>query len=329
MELRLVPVNAVLDLALLDGLNPAPLADEGWQIVGLEIPVITRSGTVVCDVVMFNPTIGSLLAVEAKSGANIEPDQARKLAEIDPHDLVIAGGITIPRPVPLRCEPLIVCLGERVPRIIHGLDAIGLTVPVLAVDATAARLVDVKAASPELSTALGRTITWVYPVATIIRFDHQSPDNAFDQPVRAELVSEMARGRTAVTVRALAEQVTSHFAVYGRRAQGQLVKKVQGAARRAAEADPDRFVFQPSTGSTDARILIVRSPELVDRRGRTQSYQAVFGERGGRKRAVTAAPEQLDLFSVLDEAERASSEDVYENGGDSADDAVSQDGGGA
>ena len=30
MESRLVPVNAILDLALADGLNPAPLADAGW-----------------------------------------------------------------------------------------------------------------------------------------------------------------------------------------------------------------------------------------------------------------------------------------------------------
>lgn len=319
MELRLLPVNALLDLALLDGLNPAPLANAGWHIAGLEVPVVTRSGTVVCDVVLFNTATGSLLSVEAKSGANIEPDQARKLTEVDPLDLVFAGGITVPKPVPLHCEPLIVCLTENTARITKGLGVARLTIPVLAVDAQSAGLVDANVASPTLISALARPISWAYPIASIIRFDHQSPDDAFDQPVRAELVAEMARGRTSVTVRALAEQVTSHFAVYGRKAQNQLVRKVQTAARRAAEADPDRLAFQPSTRSTDARVLILRSPEEFDRRGRTQGYQAVFAERG-RKRLQPPVPEQLDLFSVLDEAERATSDEVYENEDDSSDD---------
>ena len=106
--------------------------------------------------------------------------------------------------------------------------------------------------------------------------------------------------------------------MYGRRAQGQIVKKVQAAARRAADADPDRLAFQPATGSTEARVLILRSPEEFDRRGRTQGYQAVFSERG-RRRPQPQAPEQLDLFSVLDEAERATFDEVYENETDSSD----------
>jgi hypothetical protein len=41
VESRLVPVNAILDLALADGLNPAPLADAGWAVAALEC----RSGS--------------------------------------------------------------------------------------------------------------------------------------------------------------------------------------------------------------------------------------------------------------------------------------------
>lgn len=311
MERRLLPVNAVLDLALADGLNPSPLANAGWQVTGLEVPVVTEAGTVVCDIVLFNDVTGHLLAVEVKSGANIEPDQARKLVVIDPANLILAGGITVPRPVPLRCEPLFVCLGENAERIRQGIAAAGLNVPVLAVGDREARLTEPGAGSSALVTALSEPVRWAYPIASIIRFDHQSPDDAFDEPVRAELVAEMARGRAAVTVRTLAELVTSHFAVYGRRAQGQLVSKVREASRRAAAADPDRLRFLPQTGTTEARILIVRSPEEFDRRGRTQGYQAVFGERG-RRRLSAQIPEQPDLFSVLDEAERATTDEVYE-----------------
>jgi hypothetical protein len=249
VERRLLPVNAVLDLALADGLNPAPLAVAGWRIAGLEVPVLTGSGTVVCDLVLFNEAAGHLLVVEAKSGANIEPEQARKLAVVDPRNLILAGGITVPQAVNLACEPLFVCLGKYFARIVQGLAAVQLELPVLAVEESGARLVNPDLASSGLIEALGSRVAFVYPVASIIRFDHESPGEAFDAPVQAELVAEMARGRSAITVRALAEQVTPHFAIYGRRAQGQLVKKVTAAARAAAASDQDRFRFRRQPGT--------------------------------------------------------------------------------
>jgi hypothetical protein len=81
VELRLVPVNAVLDLALADGLNPAPLAAAGWGVAALEVPVRVGAETVVCDVVLFNPAAGHLLVAEAKSGANLEPWTAPGILE--------------------------------------------------------------------------------------------------------------------------------------------------------------------------------------------------------------------------------------------------------
>lgn len=122
MESRLVPVNAVLDLALTDGLNPAPLARAGWAVAALEVPVRASEEIVVCDVVLFNPQAGHLLAVEAKSGANLEPEQGRRLAALTPELLVIAGGITVPEPVPLRCGVLYACLAENADRICLGAD---------------------------------------------------------------------------------------------------------------------------------------------------------------------------------------------------------------
>ena len=321
VESRLIPVNAVLDLALADGLNPAPLAMAGWRVVGLEVPTVTPAGTVVCDVVLFNDSTGHILAAEAKSGANIEPEQAQKLAVIEPAALVVAGGITVPRPVPLRCEALLVCLNQYRDRIMQGVAAVSLLLPVLAVDVRAAQLVNAGAASTDLQAALGQPITLNHPVAEIIRFDHQSPDEAFDQPVRAELVAEMTRGRSAVTVRAIAERVVWHFPLYGRRAQRQLERKVAGAARRAATQEPSRLRFESATGNTDARVLILQSPEEFDRRGRTQGYQAVFAGRG-RRRLRSRIPGQGDLFSELDEAERVTVDQVGENVTEGGDDGL-------
>ena len=314
METRLVPVNAILDLALADGLNPAPLADAGWAVAALEVPVGVSGETVVCDVVLFNPQAGHLLAVEAKSGANLEPVQGRRLAALTPQLLIIAGGITVPKPVPLRCGVLYACLAENADRICLGADEAGLRVPVLAVSRTEARLLRPQMADPLLSAALSSPAVWTHPIARIVPFDHESPAEAFDQPVRAELISAMAQQRPSITIRALTEQAVRHFPIYGRAAQGRLQRAVRDAARRAAEAEPERFRYESSTGTTEERVAVLRSPETFDRRGRTQGYQAVWGGRVSRPRRRTEIPGQIDLFSELDEAELVATEEEGDNG---------------
>jgi hypothetical protein len=314
-----MPVNAVLDLALADGLNPAPLATAGWRVACLEVPVLTELGTVVCDVVLFNASIGHLLVVEAKSGANIEEIQARRLAAIDPQALIIAGGITVPHAVHLRSEALFACLSRHVARIVKGISEAGLATPVLAVDANQVKLADPALASADLARALRGTTVWSHPIGRIIPFDHESPAQFFDGPVRAELVAQMASHRPSVTMRALTEQVVSHFPLYGRRAQGQLVRKVTEAARRAAREEPERLQFEPGTGTTEPRVVVLRSPEDFDRRGRTQGYQAVFSGRS-RRRPLSEVLGQMDLFAELDQAERVTTDDTGQNDSGGSDD---------
>jgi hypothetical protein len=321
VESRLVPVNAILDLALADGLNPAPLADAGWAVAALEVPVRASGETVVCDVVLFNPQAGHLLVVEAKSGANVEPEQGRKLTALTPELLVIAGGITVPKPVPLHCEVLYACLADNADRIGLGADEAGLRVPVLAVSRSDARLLQPQMAGPLLSAAFSSPAVWTHPIARIVPFDHESPAEAFDQPVRAELIAAMAQQRPSVTVRALTEQAVRHFPVYGRAAQNRLLRAVRDAARRAAEAEPERFRYERSTGVTEERVAVLRSPETFDRRGRTQGYQAVWGSRAIRSRRRAEIPGQMDLFSELDEAERVATEEESDNGNEGDGDA--------
>jgi hypothetical protein len=321
VESRLVPVNAILDLTLADGLNPAPLAEAGWAVAALEVPVRISGETVVCDVVLFNPRAGHLLAVEAKSGANLEPEQGRKLTALPPELLVIAGGITVPKPVPLHCEVLYACLADNADRICLGADEAGLRVPVLAVSGSEARLLRSEMAGPLLSAALSSPVVWTHPIARIVPFDHESPAEAFDQPVRAELIAAMAQQRPSVTVRALAEQAVRHFPIYGRAAQNRLLRAVREAARRAAEAEPERFRYERSTGVTEERVAVLRSPETFDRRGRTQGYQAVWGSRAVRSRRRAEIPGQMDLFSELDEAERVATEEESDNGNEGDGDA--------
>jgi hypothetical protein len=109
-----------------------------------------------------------------------------------------------------------------------------------------------------------------------------------------------------------------HFPVYGRAAQGRLLRGVRDAGRRAAEAEPERFGYERPTGATEERLAVLRSPETFDRRGRTQGYQAVRGSRASRARRRAEIPGQMDLFSELDETERVATEEESgnENDGD-------------
>lgn len=313
MEPRLVPVNAVLDLSLADGLNPASLAGAGWAVAALEVPVRVGSGTVVCDVVLFNAEAGHLLVVEAKSGANLEPEQGRRLTALTPGLLIVAGGITVPQPVALQCEVLYACLAENADRIVMGADEAGLRVPIMAIGERDVRLLRPQMASARLAAAFSAPVAWSHPIGRVVPFDHESPAEAFDQPVRAELIAAMAQGRPSITIRALTEQAVRHFALYGRAAQSRLLRNVRDAARRQAEAEPERLRFEPRTGVTDERVAILRSPETFDRRGRTQGYQAVWGSRASRTRRRTEIPGQIDLFSELDDAERIATEEESDN----------------
>ena len=279
------------------------------------------SGTVVCDIVLFNAEAGHLLVVEAKSGANLEPEQGRRLTALTPGLLIVAGGITVPQPVFLQCEVLYACLAENADRIALGADEAGLRVPILVISERDARLLRPQMASPRLSAAFAAPVAWSHPIAQIIPFDHESPAGAFDPPVRAELIAAMAQGRPSITIRALTEQAVRHFPLYGRAAQGRLLRNVRDAARRAAEAEPERLRYEPATGVTEERVAILRSPETFDRRGRTQGYQAVWGSRVGRTRRRAEIPGQIDLFSELDEAERVATEEESDNSDEGGGDA--------
>lgn len=51
--------------------NPAALAEAGFRLAGLEVPIVGPDGRVVVDVVLFHADRGHLILLEAKSGANV------------------------------------------------------------------------------------------------------------------------------------------------------------------------------------------------------------------------------------------------------------------
>lgn len=323
MEPRLRPLNAVLDLTNPGSLNPAPLSTN-WRVVGLEIPVLADAGAVTIDAVLFNDHTGHLLGVESKSGANIEPEQGAKLAAVSPEGLIQACAVTVRRPVQLTYEAVYACLVEHRDRITQGLSEAGLDLPVIAVGDREILLLNADFAGEALTAAFSEPLILNRPIANVIPFDHDSPEEVFDNPVRAELVAAMAKGREAITIRHITESVVPHFPMYGQRTKQRLIKLVSAAARRAAESDPTRLRYERPGGTSEPRVVVLRSPETLDRRGRTQSYQAVFAGRGSKRRRA-AVPGQIDLFEELDRADTTESDETQQGGTD-ADDVVTDDG---
>jgi len=72
VEARLRPVNALLGLMTPGDLAPPVLADAGFRVAGLEIPVGLESDRLVTDVLLVHDLTGHLLACKAKSGRTSE-----------------------------------------------------------------------------------------------------------------------------------------------------------------------------------------------------------------------------------------------------------------
>lgn len=316
MEHRLLPLNAFIALCQYGDLWPATLADVGYRLVGLEVPVPVRDGTgsVVIDALAFREEVNVNLAGEAKSGANVHEDQARRYAEMDPQNVVYASSVDVVMEEPaLTVEPVYVCQAEYVDRISLGLERAGVDFPVVSFSDSELRREGSPFGDSDLEAAFGGPIPVPGPPPRYVAVDEESADSEFDDHVRAALVAELSHAKPVATISVLAERAIPHLALFGQRARKQLARKVEDSARRIAEADPDSFVFGPRTGTrSEAIVEFVRQPEEADRRGRTQIYQAVArAARPGRPRRAEI-PGQTAFDHVLDELEAASDDTVEE-----------------
>jgi len=156
VERRLWPLNALVGLVTPGDVNPAALAEVGFRLAGLEVPVLGADGAVKVDAILFHDASVHLVLAETKSGANVEPDQAWRYAALDAPAVVQAGHVTLPRRVAPTAEVLYVCLGEHVSRIRHGLQAAGVTFPVMAVHDNKITLEAVDGISDQMRSAFSQ-----------------------------------------------------------------------------------------------------------------------------------------------------------------------------
>jgi hypothetical protein len=302
VEKRLIPPNAILDLATPHGVNRSVLADEGYQVAGLEVPCVTSLGNVVIDVALAQPQTGHLIACEAKCGANIEEDQARRYEVLEARTVVSGAFVTLRERVTPRLEVLYVALAGEADRIIYGLNKAEIPFAVLVVYPDKLTLENVHHASDEIQRMFSNSIDLLGEIARNIPFDHES-DLVHIQPyVNAAMVAALARRAPMISSETLAEQAAPQYPLYGTRAQGQLRRRVGEAARHIAAADPENFEYHPAAGNHDSFVKLLRTPEDNDPRGRTQAYQKLARTRQ-RRRPAPQVPGQTSLLDELEEAD--------------------------
>lgn len=302
MEERLLPVNAAAGLVLRNDVCRAILADAGFRLVGVEVPVVCRFDRIVTvDLVFFADEVSHLLLCEAKSGAHLDEEQAKKYSDIDPMNAVQASRVTLTQRVRPTVEVIYVCLERHVESLRRGFASAGVEYPLLVLGAEKLTLVGNELASDHLRRALrSGTVELGGPPPRLIPFDHDSDENAIEPFVKAQLVAELSNRRPSVSVPTLTERLAPYVAVYGRKARGVLIRKVGNVCRAIAASDPTIFSYQPSSPNGDGVVHLLRTPEANDPRGRTQAYQALARRPESRKRVPPPDPRQPDLFSELD-----------------------------
>jgi len=324
VEQRLIPVNAVIALCTPGDLYPAPLAQAGYRLAGVEVPVLSGDGRVVIDCVAFRGDVNRALIVEAKSGANLDGTQATRYGLTQPDDVIRSASITVTTAGTRVIQSLYVCLAEHAARVLLGLGKAGVEFPVLTVDED--RIVHSGApfTDPDLQAAFAELMPVPGPPPRFIPFDDLSPDKEVDRFVLPGLVSALSHQRPQISVPVLAEGVVRHLPLFGTAARQRIVRKVDDSARRLSGQDPSSFRYLPRTGTRhDAAVEFVRAPEGADRRGRTQSYQAIgrAATRHGRMPRVPMPGEVAlfdDVIGEMRQGDQVAEDDDREQGDEGA-----------
>lgn len=315
MEARLKPVNALIGLCTPGDLNPAALHDAGFRLAGLEVPVLSPVGRIVIDVLLVHPATSHLVACESKSGANVDEEQTRKYVSLDARSVVLAGSVDLPTHTPPTVEPLYLCLAPHAPRVQQGLAAAEANLPVLSVAPTKIDLLNRRAASRLLSDALASSpLALPAGIGRHVTFDDQSSADDLRPAVRAQLSALQSRRTAAEEIRTVAARAVPQLAVYGKRAREQFLKKVAVAVRAICVDEPDNFAYQAATGSHEALVRVLRTPEENDPRGRTQAWQA-NGRPRHTQRRQEINQDQMDLLRELEAADDVGGDsDTYSEG---------------
>ena len=206
----MIPLNVLIALCSSPRmLYPTILFDSGYRLEGIEVPVSWDDDKVVVDVVMFRSERNMVLAGEAKSGSNIEKDQARRYKRLDVDAVIQSASISIETLGAKGIQSLYCCPSDKADRVLMGLRAAELPCPVPAFDDVAIENRGDAFMDQTLQEAFREPVKTSVLPPRIISVDEDSPAESFEELVMAALVAEVSCKRSHISVPALAERALS------------------------------------------------------------------------------------------------------------------------
>lgn len=268
----------------------------------------TARSLVVVDGLAINEASHVIQACEAKSGNNVEIDQAKKYQVMTATE--IARQITVPPSLSANVhdttvEVLYACLEGSEDRIRLGIDQIGAEFSLLIVGDGQVRLsAAAGSTTPSFSVAVPQG-----PPPRLIPVDAESPAEEFRELLLPAVMAAGARSEEVVAVDSLLDRSVPYWSVFGTRQREALRGKAAQVLRLLAEGDfgGDFRVEAGGAGVVGTVLRILRSPAAYDARGETQGWQRLRrqGERAlrgvGRRRLES--PGQISFEDLVREIE--------------------------
>lgn len=281
MDKRLIPVNGLIALLRGEGGWPAELQRQGFRRHQLELPISTPQGDVRVDAVIYRCSPNVIVLCEAKSGRNIDSDQARKYMAADATWLRRSGAI--PPELHERSD-IDVCalfVGQEEHRSALEMGLREIQAPLLTVGAQRVRL-------SGTSGMLGLDDFDVrheggLPPARI-PVDHQSGDGDLMERLVPQIIAAQAGSEDMLSIEAIGERILPEWVVLSHGAREAFIGRVAELVRGLADG-PMRGQLRYEAlrqRHTRGRIVIEATPASRDPRGRTQAWQAQ------RRRAAVA-----------------------------------------
>lgn len=303
MDKRLVPLNGLI--ALLNSREdkwPKLLHEQGWERHQFEVKIASSLGDFRADAVIFRRDLNVIALCEAKSGRNIDTEQAQKYLATTLGDLRRVGAV--PPSLSGReaeVRTLFVGTEEERPSLEQGLVALTITGPLLTIGRERVRLTGTSEV-PGLN-GFDEPHTGGLPPARF-RVDHQSDENEIAEVLVPIIAAAQARRIEFIGLEQICAEALPEWPLLPNGAQGDFRRRVGDVLRRLASGPQSRdFRFEPRTGRNDGRVVIVATPADRDPRGMTQAWQAVEGRaaRALNRRAKPQHPGQMSLEDLAGE----------------------------
>jgi hypothetical protein len=301
VDKRLIPLNGLIALLRGDGQWPSLLCDQGWQRHQFEVLVSTPIGDFRADAVLFRTAPSLVLLAECKSGKNLDEEQARRYLAADATALRRAG--TLPaafrnEDVPVRA--IFVGLEDERAALEHALRTLEIEAPLLTVGSRRVRLSGASGVAG-LDDFDHRHKGGLPPARFAV--DHQSPDDEIQELLVPQLTAAQARGLEFVGIESLCEALLPEWALLGLGVRQTFIQRCEAVLRRLTTGAMRRdFRYEPRTGSTQGRVVILRTPAAFDPRGATRAWQAAQG-RAARSIGRQPQPQIEGQLSLEDLAE--------------------------